>query len=129
VVRPTLGLTYANAGVTQSLRVSEGALVQTVDSNGAAAQAGVLGTRRGLGGIIAGDVIVAVNGKRVKYPSDVDVGLDTAHVGDTIALTLRRGVDQPVRRCLPVPGAQPFGLWLSSSASAEARGPDGASEA
>lgn len=50
----------ASPAVAARLNVSSGALVQSVVSGGAAEKAGLLPTRRGLAGIITGDVIVKV---------------------------------------------------------------------
>lgn len=41
--------------VARALKVSDGAMIQTVEANSPAAAAGLLGTRRGLGGIVAGE--------------------------------------------------------------------------
>jgi S1-C subfamily serine protease len=92
-VTPTLGVAFASPGVATSLKVSEGALIQTVDPSGPAAKAGLLGTRRGLSGIVAGDVVLQVNGRRVKVPADVDAALDAASVGDVVPVRIKRGVD------------------------------------
>jgi membrane-associated protease RseP (regulator of RpoE activity) len=42
-------------------------------------------------GIGAGDVIVAVNGKPVASPGDVDAALGGMHVGQTVAVSVERG--------------------------------------
>lgn len=42
--------------IARALKVNKGALIQTVDPNSAAAKAGLLATRRGLGGIVPGGV-------------------------------------------------------------------------
>jgi S1-C subfamily serine protease len=47
--------------VAQKLGVRAGALLQSVTPGGAAATAGLLATRRGLGGIIPGDTVLAVS--------------------------------------------------------------------
>ncbi len=54
--------------VARQLRVNRGAVVQAVAPNSAAARAGLLPTRRSLSGIVAGDVIVAVNQRPVAKP-------------------------------------------------------------
>jgi hypothetical protein len=59
------GPQVATEAVAKKLRVQAGALLQGVTPNGPAAKAGLLPTRRGLSGIIAGDVITAANGKAV----------------------------------------------------------------
>ena len=40
--------------VSRALKVTEGVLIQSLDEGSPAAKAGLLATRRGLGGIIAG---------------------------------------------------------------------------
>jgi hypothetical protein len=54
VQRASLGFQPAADPVARALKVSEGVLIQTADPKGAAARAGLLATRRGLGGIAAG---------------------------------------------------------------------------
>ena len=58
----------ASEVVAQQLRVDRGAVVQAVAPNSAAARAGLLPTRRALSGIVAGDVIVAVDRRPVAKP-------------------------------------------------------------
>lgn len=50
--------------VARALNVSEGAMIQVVDQGSGAAAAGLLGTRRGLGGIVAGEYVGRVWGAR-----------------------------------------------------------------
>ena len=68
VATPSLGVAFASDGVARSLKATPGtgALIQSVDSKGAGARAGLLPTRRGLGGILAGDVVTSVAGKKVR---------------------------------------------------------------
>ena len=54
--------------VARQLRVNRGAVVQAVAPNSAAARAGLLPTRRALSGIVAGDVIVALNKRPISKP-------------------------------------------------------------
>jgi S1-C subfamily serine protease len=58
----------ASETVARQLRVTRGAVVQAVAPNSAAAQAGLLPTRRALSGIVAGDVIVALDRQPVAKP-------------------------------------------------------------
>lgn len=67
VVTPTLGVTFASAQVSRALKVPQGALIQSVDASSPAGKAGLLGTRRGVSGIVPGDVLVAMNGKTIEY--------------------------------------------------------------
>jgi S1-C subfamily serine protease len=64
--------------------------MQFVDPKGPAGKAGLLGTRRSLAGVVAGDAIVNVNGRRVQSPADVEASLDSAAVGDSLTVKLRR---------------------------------------
>lgn len=66
------------------------ACMQTVEPKGPASQAGFLGTRRSLGGVVAGDSILSMNGNRIRNAADVDACLDNCSIGDTIAVKLRR---------------------------------------
>ena len=61
-------LQVANEAVARQLRVTRGAMVQAVAPNSAAAKAGLLPTRRALSGIVAGDVITAVDSRPVNKP-------------------------------------------------------------
>lgn len=54
VQRASLGFQPASDPVARQFKISEGVLIQTAEPKGAAAQAGLLPTRRGLGGIVAG---------------------------------------------------------------------------
>ena len=51
--------------MARRLKIERGALLQGVMSTGAGAKAGLLPTRRGISGIIAGDVILAVGERPV----------------------------------------------------------------
>ena len=52
--------------------------------------------RRGLGGILTGDVIVAIDGRPVKRANDLANALDDAKVGDRAMLRILRS-DKTVR--------------------------------
>ncbi len=86
----------ANDSVARKLRVSKGALLQNITPGGAAAQAGLLPTRRGLGGIVPGDVVVGLAGKAVNNAGDLESVLDGcgAGVGDRVWLDVVRMGDQ-----------------------------------
>lgn len=94
VQRASLGFQPAADPVARSFKVSEGVMIQTSDPKGAAAQAGLLPTRRGLGGVVAGDVIVAIGGKPVRSLFDLSQILDEATVGEEVEVRALRGVDQ-----------------------------------
>ena len=67
---------------SQTCRVPEtnGVLVIEVVENSPASRAGIR----------ACDLITAVNGKRVKEPSDVQLGVDRGKVGEDLPLTVQR---------------------------------------
>lgn len=90
---PTLGISFASAAISASLKVTDGALAQTVDPKGPAGKAGLLGIRRGLAGVVPGDVIVGVDGKRIRASSDVEAAIDNKSVGDKLQVTYKRGND------------------------------------
>jgi len=78
-----------------SLPVQQGLLVEIVTPNGPAAKAGIRGgTRSVLAGLqelrIGGDLLIAVNGKAVTNQNDLNLMLNRAQPGDTIALTIMR---------------------------------------
>jgi len=94
VSRAALGITPAPDPVARALGVSDGVLIQGVDPGSAAQQAGLLATRRGLGGIVAGDVIVSVQGRRVRSAFDLAGALDALGVGDAVEVEVVRGIEQ-----------------------------------
>jgi S1-C subfamily serine protease len=66
VTLPGLNIVVADPNVSKTLGVrSQGVLVQSIPSKSAAEKAGLLPTRRGLGGIVAGDVIVGADGAKI----------------------------------------------------------------
>ncbi|DBB09887.1 hypothetical protein WJX82_007791 [Trebouxia sp. C0006] len=91
VVRPALNIQLSTDQVAKALRVSSGALVQSVGPNSAAAKAGLLPTRRGLTGIVTGDVITGINARKVTKAADLAIALDDFKVGDKVTLKVRRG--------------------------------------
>ncbi|NJR41608.1 MAG: PDZ domain-containing protein [Akkermansiaceae bacterium] len=64
-----------------------------MDPKGPASQAGLLGTRRSLGGVVAGDVILDMGGKRIQGAADVDACLDSYSIGDAVSVKLRRAIN------------------------------------
>lgn len=68
-----------------------------MDPDGAAAAAGLLATRRGLGGVVAGDVIIALNGRQVLNGGDLFNALEQCAIGEKVKLAVLRSTDQ-VRR-------------------------------
>ena len=92
VVRPSLNIQLAPESIASQLRVKGGALVQAVAPGSAAAAAGLLATRRGLGGIVTGDVIVGVDDDPVRSPAELADLLERHAIGDSVTLHVVRGV-------------------------------------
>jgi len=92
VVRPSLNITLAPESIASQLRVKGGALVQAVEENSAAQRAGLLPTRRGLGGIVTGDVIVGLGEEPVRSPAELNELVELRGIGETVVLHVVRGV-------------------------------------
>jgi S1-C subfamily serine protease len=92
VVRPSLNVALAPESIASQLRVKGGALVQAVPPGSAAAAAGLLPTRRGLGGIVTGDVIVGIDDDPVRSPAELADLVERRAIGDTVTLRVVRGV-------------------------------------
>jgi S1-C subfamily serine protease len=100
VLRATLGVEglpiWPELADALQLGVQQGLLVQQVSPGSAAQEAGVrAGNRTVLAGLqeirIGGDVIVGVNGTAVTNQTDLNLLLNRAQPGDTVALTIVRG--------------------------------------
>lgn len=107
-IRPALGLELdegLNQRLSRLLGV-EGVVILRVLPGSAAAAAGLQGASAGRdGGLVAGDIIVAVEGKAVSSVASLGGRLDDFQVGDTVKLTiLRAGKRQEVPVTLQ-PGA------------------------
>jgi S1-C subfamily serine protease len=68
-----------------------GVVVLSVPEGSAAARAGMKGITQTRRGIILGDIIVAVDDKRVQDFDDLYTVLDSKKAGDTVKVTVRRG--------------------------------------
>ncbi len=92
VIRPGLGISYAPDLLMRRLGLA-GVLVANVRPNSSAAQAGIRPTRRGPEGeIILGDVIVAVDERRVKNVDDLLSQLETKEVNHRVRIMVLRDV-------------------------------------
>lgn len=89
VIRPGLGVSLANKQLARELNV-EGILIINVQPGSAAEKAGLQGTREVAGGIVLGDVIVAVNERKVGDYNELRDELERHDVGDTVTLTIER---------------------------------------
>jgi S1-C subfamily serine protease len=91
VVRPGLGIHIGTDQLAAQLNL-EGVLIIDVPADSAAGSAGLHGTTAGQGGRwILGDVIVGIDGTRIRSSSDLFRVLDNHEVGDTVTLTVERG--------------------------------------
>jgi S1-C subfamily serine protease len=90
ITRPGLGVQIADEQIAERLGVA-GVLVVEVVRGGAAAKAGIRPTRRDAEGRLRlGDIIVAVDGKKVATPNDLYLLLEKYKVGDVVTVTLLR---------------------------------------
>jgi S1-C subfamily serine protease len=94
-IRPGLDIELAEDYQTRQVGLRRGVLVLNVEQGSAAAAAGILPTRYDrYGNIVLGDVIVAIDGKRVNSTNEFYDILDTYQVGDTVRVTIERGDSQ-----------------------------------
>lgn len=91
VVRPVMGISFAPDAAVEQLGVT-GVLVLDARDGGPAAKAGLHGTSRDeYGRLVLGDIILAVDGKKVKNASDLYRALDRLAVGDSMDVEVLRG--------------------------------------
>ncbi len=88
--RPTIGIQLAPPNTARRLNL-EGVLVIGVIKDSAAERAGIQPTYRDRSGRIRiGDVIVALNGEKVKSQNDLFLALEKYEAGDQVNITVRR---------------------------------------
>ena len=88
--RPSLGADVIPDSWAQQLGI-DGVILRTVPPDSAAAKAGLRGTaRNALGKVEIGDIIVAIDGQRVKSLDDLLNALEKRKVGDTVKLRYLR---------------------------------------
>jgi S1-C subfamily serine protease len=92
VSQPGLGIQIVEDSVARQVGIKEGVLVLDVDSQGAAARAGVMPTRYdSSGNIVLGDIIVAIEGQSVRTSDDLYNTLERYNVGDEVRVEVIRG--------------------------------------
>jgi S1-C subfamily serine protease len=100
VKRPSLGIISYGIGPDlasqMGLAVDSGVLIQKVVPGGAAERAGLRGGNEqayvgNMPILLGGDLIVAVDGKQVNDPQDINALMDKHQAGDTISVTIYRG--------------------------------------
>jgi len=90
VVRPGLGFQPADDQIAAQLGL-KGVLVVDVPAKSAAARAGIRPTTRDAQGRVRlGDVIVAVQGKKIESGNDLYLAMEQQRVGDNVTVTLLR---------------------------------------
>ncbi len=90
LTRPGLGIQIADEQISQRLGVT-GVLVVDVVRGSAAARAGIQPTRRDAQGRVRlGDLITAIDGKKVESPNDLYLALEKYKVGDAVSVTSSR---------------------------------------
>jgi S1-C subfamily serine protease len=90
VTRPGLGVQIAEEQIAQRLGVT-GVLVVDVAAGSPAAKAGIRPTTREASGRVRlGDVIVAIDGKKVESPNDLYLTLEKYKIGDIVTVSLLR---------------------------------------
>ena len=91
VVRPALGITAAPANTARALNLPKGVALVAVQPGGPADRAGIRPfARNGEGGIVAGDVITAVNDEPVVDLDDLFTALERMRPGERVTLTVWR---------------------------------------
>ena len=98
LIRPGLGVRLLADPIVRRLGV-QGVVVRDVIPGSGAAEAGLVGiSRGGDGGVQLGDVIVALEGRRIRSIDDLLNALERYKVGDTVAVdVLRNGARRTVK--------------------------------
>ena len=101
VIRPGLGITYFSDAHVARLRLanrlsSEGVLVRDVMPDSAASKAGIQPTRYRAGRYSWGDLIVAVDGKKIRRTQDLFDILESLTIGKTVTISIIRN-GQPMK--------------------------------
>jgi len=89
VIRPGLGITLANRRLTEELGL-DGVMILKVQSGSSAEKAGLRGASQVREGLVLGDIIVAVNGKKVRDYDTLRDELERFEVGQNVVLSLLR---------------------------------------
>ncbi len=90
VYRPGLGISLANQRLCDELHI-KGVLVLAVTPGSSAEKAGLRPTSQVRGGLILGDIILAINGISVDNYNMLRDELERHRAGESVTLTLRRG--------------------------------------
>lgn len=90
VIRPGLAISFVSDSIAERLGI-EGVIIARVSPRSSAARAGLRGiTRTRRGEYILGDIIISVNGQRIKTYDDLAYAFENHEVGDWVELGLLR---------------------------------------
>lgn len=90
---PRLGVRVADNRLAHRLSI-DGVLVLAVEPDSAAARVGLQGTRRTrTGGLVLGDILLAIEGVRLRDNADLVAQLRGRKVGEMVEILFRRGRD------------------------------------
>ncbi len=89
LIRPGLGIALANRRLTEGLGL-EGVMILQVQPGSTAEKAGLRGTTQAREGLVLGDLILAVNGKKISDYNGLRDELERYEVGEKVVLTLLR---------------------------------------
>lgn len=89
LIRPGLGIALANRRLTEELGL-EGVMILKVQPGSSAEKAGLRGTTQARDGLVLGDLILAVNGKKIADYNSLRDELERYEVGEKVVLTLMR---------------------------------------
>jgi S1-C subfamily serine protease len=105
VIRPQLGVLLADARVAARLGL-DGVLILSVNEGSGAEKAGLRGTRRDENGdLLLGDVIQAVEGRKVSTYDDLATALEKKKPGESVRLTVQRS-GRPLEADVPLTEAR-----------------------
>lgn len=94
IVRPVIGISYLASSQAKLFGIQSGVLVLSVPPDSNAAKAGLRGTFRDASGVLSiGDIIVGIDEFKVESETDLFEALESHHVGDTIAVSILRPVN------------------------------------
>jgi S1-C subfamily serine protease len=96
VTPPRLGVDLVSDALARQLGVDEGAMILNVSPNSPAAKAGLRPFRRDpqTGRRRPGDIILAIDGQRVRSTRDVFTFLEGRRFGETLTVTIQRGGEE-----------------------------------
>ena len=89
LIRPGLGIAVADEQIARRVGVT-GVLIINIQPGSSAEAAGLRGTRRIRGEIVFGDIILAVDDRKVSSYDDLRNAMDQYKVGDKVTLTIER---------------------------------------